>query len=90
MTPTAAALKIDELAYSLGNIAHDDKRSIDSYTPAELVQEARYVLRLFIDPSEGHINSEAYMGDEGPQQRQWAQQQVRQLRAFIKKHKTAA
>lgn len=86
MNHTTAALKIDELAYSLGNIANDDKRSIDSYTPAELVQEARYVLSLFIDPSEGHINGNAYAGDEGPQQRQWAQQQVRQLRAFIKQY----
>jgi len=80
------ATKIDELAYFLDNISHDDKKQITDYTAAEIVAEAKYVLGLFLDPNEGHINNEALRGDEGPAQRQWARKQVRQLKAFIKKH----
>jgi hypothetical protein len=80
------ATKIDELAYNLGNISHDDKKQVTDYSAEEIVSEARYVLGLFINPNEGHINNEALRGDEGPDQRQWARKQVRQLKAFIKKY----
>jgi hypothetical protein len=86
MSIHAEAMKIEELAYNLGNISHDDKKQITDYTVAEIVAEAKYVLGLFVDPNEGHINNEALRGDEGPDQRRWAQKQVRQLKAFIKKH----
>jgi hypothetical protein len=86
VTIHAEAMKIDELAYNLGNISHDDKKQITDYTVDEIVNEAKYVLGLFLNPNEGHINNEALRGDEGPEQRQWARKQVRQLKAFIKKH----
>lgn len=87
MRPTIkAALAIDELAYTLDNIATDDKVSVDSYTDEQIVSEAQYVLDLFVNPSQGHINHEAWVGDEGPEQKAWARKQVRQLKAFIKKY----
>lgn len=82
---TEAALKIEELAYDLGNIAHDDKKAVDDYTDEEIMAEARYVLDQFVNPIGGHINHEALCGDDGPEQRKWAQGQVRKLKNFIKK-----
>jgi hypothetical protein len=81
-----SAMAIDELAYSLDNISIDDKVAVDSYPDEQIVKEAKYVLDLFVNPSQGHINNEALMGDEGPQQQVWARKQVRQLKAFIKKY----
>jgi hypothetical protein len=80
------AMKIDELAYTLNNISTDDKKPITDYSAVEIVEEARYVLSLFVDPGQSHINHEALIGDEGEDQRKWAKQQVRQLKAFIKKY----
>jgi hypothetical protein len=81
-----SAMAIDELAYSLDNISIDDKVAVDSYPDEQIVKEAKYVLDLFVNPSQGHINNEALTGDEGPQQQVWARKQVRQLKAFIKKY----
>jgi hypothetical protein len=81
-----SAMAIDELAYSLDNISTDDKVAVNSYPDEQIVKEAKYVLDLFVNPSQGHINNEALMGDEGPQQQVWARKQVRQLKAFIKKY----
>lgn len=80
-----AALKIDELAYNLENISNDDNKKLEDYTTAEVLAEAAYVLDLFINPAQGHINNEAMRGDEGPKQTIWARGQVRKLRAFVKK-----
>lgn len=84
------AMKIDELAYTLNNISSDDKKPISEYTAAELVSEAQYVLQLFVNSAWGHINHEALSGYEGEDQQKWAQKQVRQLKTFIKKYRTAA
>jgi hypothetical protein len=81
-----AALKIDELAYTLGNIATDQRIEIDALPDDEILSEARYVLDLFVNPAQGHINGEALRGEEGPAQRRWAQGQVRKLRGFIQRH----
>jgi hypothetical protein len=95
-TAHTSAMKIEELAYNLENITRDDsKRTGKTITPndlpvEDLVKEARYVLSLFIDPDEAHINREAYLGEEGPDQKKWARQQVKQLRAFVKKFGTGA
>jgi len=86
MTIHKDAMKIDELAYTLGNISQDDKKPITAYTADEVVDEAKYVLNLFINSAYGHINHEALMGDEGADQQKWANRQVRQLRSFIKKY----
>ena len=86
----AKALAIEELAYNLENISHDDKKEIAEFTSKEIVNEAKYVLDLFVNPMQGHINNEAFNGDEGIEQRRWARRQVSQLRAFIKKFEVAA
>ncbi len=78
------AMSIDELAYTLENISHDDGKSAADYSDAEIVEEARYVLDLFANPSQGHINNEALNGDDGPDQAKWARSQVGKLRRFIK------
>jgi len=81
-----AALEIDELGYNLDNVSTDQKVSIEDLPDAEIVSEARYVLDTFINPMQGHINGQAYRGEEGPEQRRWAQGQVRKLKSFIKKY----
>ena len=81
-----SALQIDELAYTLNNIAHDDKVNVDTYSDHQIMIEAKYVLDLFLNPSQGHINHEALLGDEGPEQEAWAKQQVKKLKAFIKQY----
>lgn len=81
-----AAMDIDELAYTLDNISNDEKVAVDSYSDAQIVSEAKYVLDLFINPAQCHINGEALRGDEGPEQKRWAQSQVRKLKSFIKKY----
>lgn len=82
----AAAMAIDELAYTLDNIATDDRVAIDSYTDEQVISEAKYVLELFVDPGQGHINHEALNGAEGRQQQAWARKQVKLLKAFIRKY----
>jgi|APGre2960657423_1045063.scaffolds.fasta_scaffold92749_2 hypothetical protein len=79
------AMAIDELAYNLENISTDDKRPLENFSNEEILAEAAYVLDLFVNPSQGHINHEALSGDEGPEQRVWARGQVRKLKALIKK-----
>ncbi len=86
MTIHTDAMKIDELAYTLNNISTDDKKAIADYTKVEVIEEAKYVLNLFINSAYGHINYEALIGDEGADQQKWAKRQVRQLRTFIKKY----
>ena len=85
-----AALKIDELAYNLDNISNDDNKALEDYTAAEILAEATYVLDLFVNPAQGHINGEALRGQEGPKQTIWARGQVRKLKAFIKRFSNRA
>jgi hypothetical protein len=80
-----AALKIDELAYNLENISADDSKQIEDYTDTEILSEAKYVLSLFIDPSETHWNAEDLRGENGSKQQVWARGQVRKLKALIAK-----
>lgn len=83
------ALAIEELSYTLDNICADDSKRLGRpVTPSDLSQEqlvsqARYVLSLFTDPGETHVNREALLGAEGPEMRVWANGQVRKLRAFV-------
>ena len=78
-----SAMAIDELANTLQQIAQDDKKQVTDYTDAEIVHEAKYVLSCFHE--DGHLNNEDYIGENGPEQRKWAVDQVRKLNAFIKK-----
>jgi len=81
-----AALDIDELAYGLEIISSDDKKPVEDYTQAEIVEEARYVLEKFHDELGGHWNNEDLRGENGPAQQKWARGEVRKLKAFIKKY----
>ena len=78
----ATALKIDELAYSLGNWAIDEKRPIESFTDDEILSEAEYVLSCFYE--ERHVNNESLIGDDGPEQKNWAICEVKKLKKLIK------
>ena len=78
-----AALSIDELANTLQQISRDDNKSVNDYTDAEIVHEAKYVLSCFHE--DGHLNNEDYIGENGPDQRKWARSQVTKLNTFIKK-----
>lgn len=76
------ALDIGELELTLQNISADDDRAIESYTQAEVVHEAKYVLSCFYES--GHINNDWLNGDDGDSKE--AEQQVIALRKFIKKY----
>lgn len=78
-----SAMAIDELANTLQQIARDDNKSINDYTDAEIVHEAKYVLSCFHE--DGHLNNEDYTGENGPEQRKLAVSQVRKLNTFINK-----
>ena len=69
-------------------VVHDDGKQIEDYTDAAILAEAAYVLDLFVNPAQGHINHEALTGGEGAEQRVWARGQVRKLKALIKKFNT--
>ncbi len=86
----ARAIGIDELQYNLDNICTDDKKHVNDYSDAEIVSEAAYVLDLFVNPAQGHINRDALCGMEGPEQRVWARSQVGKLERFIKRYRAPA
>lgn len=81
------ALKIEELRHVLQNIAHDDSKEIEDYSEKEILHEADYVLGMFAAGS-GWTQRESLEGDHGPEEKKWAQKQVRQLKAFIKKYRS--
>lgn len=76
------AMGIEELAYVLGNIAEDDGKDVEDYTVAELVREAKHVLGLF---HEGGTAQNDMLESEDSNERRCAQQQVKQLKAFIRR-----
>lgn len=74
----ARAKNIDELMYSLGNLA--EGRKIEDFTPQEIVDEAKWVLSTFYE--EGHmLNEKLREGDAD--ERAWARNEVRKLKKFI-------
>jgi hypothetical protein len=79
-----AALAIGELAYSLDNIATDDKQEIAEYSDEQIVDEAVWVLSCFHES--GHINNTSLTGGSGPEERKWARCEVRKLNTFIAKY----
>lgn len=81
-----AALKIDELAYDLENIAMDDKKKVENYTDSEILHEAKHVLGMFLDEVNPHWNNQDLSGENGSEQQKWARVEVRKLNAFIKKY----
>jgi hypothetical protein len=81
-----AAMKINELAYDLENIASDDKKQIEDYTDSEILHEAKHVLGMFLEGVNPHWNHDDLIGENGPKQQAWARGEVRKLKAFIKKY----
>jgi len=81
-----SAMKIDELAYDLENIASDDNKKVEDYTDSEILHEAKHVLGLFLDETNPHWNNEDLRGENGLDQQQWARGEVRKLKALIKKY----
>ena len=76
------ALKIRELSETLQNIAHDDKRQIESYTESEILAEAKYVLFTFFEG--GHQNNDELIceyGDKAAQRE--AKKQVTALKRLL-------
>ena len=78
------ALAIGELEYTLNNISADDGRKLDSYTQAEVVHEAEYVLSTFHES--GHMNNDWFHGEDGDPKEAIVQEKA--LRKFIKKYKS--
>ena len=80
------ALSIDEMIFAFECICPSDNKNPEDYTDEELVAEAEY--RLFTYYEDGHNNND-YMrlGDE-PESRKQARDDIRKLKAFIKKYKT--
>ena len=83
----SSVFDIDELNVSLENISTDDKREIKSYSVAEVVKEAEYVLELFLDGTAPHWNNQDLTGENGMEQQKWARSEVKKLKALIKKDK---
>lgn len=77
-----SALSIGELAESLHNISHDDKKDLADYTVKEIVEEARYVLSTFYES--GH-NNNTWLNGEWDLDPKDARKEVSQLKALIKK-----
>jgi hypothetical protein len=84
-----AALAIDELSHTLGNVCCDTHREVADLPDEEIVSEAAYVLSCFFEA--GHINNEALVGepDGGPCDRKWALSEIRKLRVLLKKYRKA-
>ena len=81
------ALKIDEMQFAFDCICADDRKQPEDYTDQELVNEAEY--RLYTYYESGHVNNDEMRLGDDPDQRKQAQTDIRRLKAFIKKYKTA-
>lgn len=76
----ARAKNIEELMYSLGNLAEAEGKKIEDFTPQEIVDEAKWVLSTFYE--EGHmLNEKLREGDAD--ERAWARNEIRKLKKFI-------
>jgi len=78
------ALKCSELEHSLDIISTDDGKRIEDYTNAEIITEAQYVIGLFTEG--GTAQSESLSGDCGKESQRNARRELRELKAFLKKH----
>jgi hypothetical protein len=78
------AYDIHELWTVMENISYDDKRKIDSYSKAELVHEAKWVLSCYYEG--GHSFNEDLKGDNGSEVQGQAKKDVAKLRAFIQRY----
>ena len=74
------ALKSQVLQDTLEDIAHDDKRSIDSFTDEEILHEARYVLSTYYEA--GHRNNYD-LSSSNKVERSFARKQVAILKKLL-------
>ena len=81
-----AALNINALRRDFDNICVDDCKEISDYTNDEIVGEAEYVLSTYFES--GHGNNDALNGEYGSDEKRVAKQDVRRLKALVKKYKT--
>lgn len=80
-TTLQKCMAIWELKTSIENCASDDKTEITSWTDAELMDEARYVLSTFRE--EGHFNHHE-MTDEENYDREHRTMMSKQYKALVK------
>jgi hypothetical protein len=76
------ALKISELKVDLVNISSDDKRELTSYSDAEILAEARYVLSTYYEG--GHHNNDELSGEYGADAVKEARRQVNALKRLVR------
>ena len=81
----ADALKISEMDFAFECICPADGKEPEDYTDEELVNEAEY--RLFTYFESGHVNNDDMRLGSEPYCRKLAREDIRKLRAFIKKYK---
>jgi len=84
---TKAALAIPEMEYAFEIICADSCKEPDEFTDQEIVDEAEYRLSCFFES--GHDNDEARRGEFGKEEKAAALKNVRMIKAFLKKYKTA-
>ena len=88
MTPMLKdALSIDELNYDLTEIiAVDDRCAVEEIPDSTILGEAIYVLEKFTSPVQGFFHHDCLMGRDGAEEQRWARNNVKQLKAFIRKY----
>ena len=79
------AFKSSELEDHITNVVLADAGDISLEL---LVKEAKYVLGKFTGESGGFEIEKDYTGANGPEQKAWAQREVRHLRSFLAKYAT--
>ena len=82
-----AALAIPEMEYAFEIICADSRKEPEEFSDQEIVDEAEYRLSCFFES--GHDNDNARRGEFGKEEKAAASKNVRMLKAFIKKYKTA-
>jgi len=82
-----AALAIPEMEYAFEIICADSRKEPEEFSDQEIVDEAEYRLSCFFES--GHDNNEARIGEFGKEEKAAALKNVRMLKSFVKKYKTA-
>jgi hypothetical protein len=78
---------IEELDCVLDCWSQDDKREKSSYSLDELITLAEQRIEEFCEG--GHMLNDALMGESGPEEKRYAQDQLRKARGWLKRAKAA-
>lgn len=81
------ALNINEMQFAFECICADDNKDVEDYTDQEIINEAEYRLYTYFEV--GHVNNDEMRLGDDPESRAIARKDIRQLKALIKKYKTA-